>query len=478
MTVVLVLMFMGVFVMILGTLVGYALQQGRYGRAIVAREQALAIAEAGIEYYRWFLTRNPSIMTGGAGLTSPYTHAVADPEGSTLGEATVTATANLQCGAVQWVDISSRGVARSGTPYARTIAARYMKRSVAEYAFLYHSSVWFGSQNRGVGPYHANNGMRMDGWTNSDVTAGVSTMTCDSSFGCSPTQTKPGVWGTSTTTALWRYPVSTIDFAGMALNFTTLRSYAQAQGVMLNPTSVTRAGVTRGGTFSSVGGTDQRGFHLVFKQDGSVDVYRVTSTNSSVYSYNDIDDWHYDYSVITAESFVTNVTLPSGCAIIFSQAKTWIEGTVSGKVTLIAADTGSYAPDIVLNNNISYASSDGTTGLTAVAEGSVQIGLVVPDTMNVRGIFVAQTGLYGRDHYVSAYTPSQYGPYINRSTLNVTGTLVSNQRGALCWGSDGSGCDSGFDARNNSYDRILAFSPPPFTPAVTTDYKLVLWREQ
>lgn len=478
-TTLLVIGFMGVFMLIIGTVTSYAFQQAKYGRALFAREQALHIAEAGLENFRWLIAHNTSaggtIMTNGAGLSSlPTTYTVSDPEGGTVGSATITATPAYQCGATQWMDLSSLGRSNAGVGFPRTLSARYMKRSVAEYAFLYNSTVWFGSTNTGVGPYHANNGMRMDGTTNSTVTAGVATVLCDSSLGCSPSSNQNGVFGSSAVTSLWQYPVSTIDFTGMALNFSTLRSYAIASGVMLNPTSVTRAGITQGSTFASVGGVDTKGFHLTFKSDGTVDVYRVTATNpaNSIFSYNNIDNGYYSYPQIVSESLVANVSLPSTCSLIYSQAKTWIDGTISGKVTLIAADPGSYNPDIILNNNIAYATTDGTTGFTAVAEDSVLLGLIVPNVMSVRGIFVAQSGLYGRDYYYSGGYTNGNDSYITRSTLTVTGTIVSNQRGGVWWG------DSGFATRYNYYDRILAFAPPPFTPAVTSDYSLQLWREQ
>src|SRR3989338_2091155 len=99
-TVILVLAFMGIFALILGTITSYVSTQGKYGRALFAREQALHIAEAGLEYYKWWLGRNQN----GANLTAPVTvdYTVNDPEGGTaLGSATITATPALQCGAVQ-----------------------------------------------------------------------------------------------------------------------------------------------------------------------------------------------------------------------------------------------------------------------------------------------------------------------------------------------------------------------------------------
>ncbi len=97
-TTLLVLGFMGVFMIVLGTITSYAFEQARYGRALLAREQALHIAEGGLEYYRWFLAHNPGNLANGTGLPGPYTYTVDDPEGGTLGSAALTVTGNSQCG--------------------------------------------------------------------------------------------------------------------------------------------------------------------------------------------------------------------------------------------------------------------------------------------------------------------------------------------------------------------------------------------
>ncbi|MDO8553118.1 MAG: hypothetical protein Q7S01_06395 [bacterium] len=502
-TVILVLAFMGVFALITGSIASYVLEQGKYGRALFAREQALHIAEAGLEYYKWWLGRQPSsVLTTGVGLVSPSTYTVNDPEGGTLGSAVITATPSLQCGAVQWIDLASRGTSNSSVGFPRTLLARYMKPSVAEYSYLFNNTVWIGSTDSAIGPQHANNGFRMDGSSNSTISSAVSQVYCDgtaASLGCNGVSPNPGpglkngVFGLSLNQALWQYGIPPIDFPGMAVSFPTLKNYASQNssgGIMLGKNSVIQG--SRTWTWNpptEVGGAETNGYHLVFKSDGTVDIYRVTATNgnNTIYSGNisygstGATVWKYTYPVIATQSqiFVANVLVPSDCSLIFSQAKTWIDGTVKGKVTLIVADPDtSFVPDIIINDNISYTTNDGSSGLTAVAEGSIRIGLVVPDTLSVRGIFVAQTGNYSRDYYYPAtgYLPSAYYPYATRTRLNLTGTVVSNQRAALCYG--GTPCVSGFNNRTNAYDRVLASSPPPFTPATSADYKLSLWREQ
>ena len=224
---------MGVFTLILATITSSALEQARYGRALLGREQALHVAEAGLEYYRWFLAHNPGNLTNGTGGAGPYSYTVSDPEGGTMGTASLTVTGNTQCGALQYVDITSRGISNQNPGFPRTISARHMQHNVAEYAALSNTNVWYGSSSSNVGPYFSNGGIREDGTNNSTVTSALSTFSCDSSMGCSPTQTKNGVFGAGPGSALWKYPAASIDFSGMATNFTTLRGYPQSSRELL-----------------------------------------------------------------------------------------------------------------------------------------------------------------------------------------------------------------------------------------------------
>lgn len=464
-TVMLVLAFMGIFALILGTISSYALMQSRYGRALVVREQALHIAEAGLEYYRWFLNKNPSIMTSGSGLVSPRSYVVDDPEWGNLGTATVTASANMQCGAVRWVDLTSRGVADIHPSYPRTLTARYMRPSVAEYSYIVNTNVWAGADRSIRGPYHSNGGVRMDATHNSDVTSSVSTWNCTTGFNCNPSQSNaPGVVGSGSTPSLWEYPVPTVNFAAIGVDFASLKTRAQ----------------NNGGIFyaAASGGVNSRGYHLIFNSNGTVTIYRVTATEGFP-SYSSQFGYTTEYSRIVSETNLGTFAVPSSCSLMFFEDRVWIEGTVNAKVTVVAAtpNTTSTTPDVYLNGNILYESQDGSDGLTVVAEGSVLIPLVVPDNMRIHGVFVAQSGHYGRDYFSTADLASQYDPYVIRSSLTTVGTVVSNGRTGTSWSCSGTTC-SGFLVRYDYYDQLLAFSPPPFTPTASTDYKFVLWNEQ
>ena len=470
-TVLLVIGFMGIFLLILGTVMSFALEQGRYGRALYDREQALHSAEAGLEYYRWFLAHNPNNLTNGTGLPGPYLYTVLDPEGSNLGTASLTISGATQCGQVQWIDITSLGKSNLNPSFPRTLFARFMRQSVAAYSYLLNSNVWAGSDRNITGPYFSNGGVRMDGTNNSDVMSAVSTWSCDSSFGCSPTQSKAGVFGAGTGSSLWRFPVASIDFAGIASNFAVLKGYAQNSG---------------GQYFApAAGGVNQRGYHILFKSDGTFDVYRVTNT-TSVPAFSSQFGWTAnEYSIIATEVLVGNYPIPPACSLIFVEDRVWIEGTVKGKVTLIAATPADPAttPDAYLVNNINYATNDGTTGLSVTAEGSVLIPLNSPDTMSIRGIFVAQTGHYGRNFYTTDPSFSPYNAnniwstYVVQTSLTTNGTVVSNGRTGTSWSCSGVVC-SGYQNRIDAYDELQATAPPPFTPSATTDYAFQVWREQ
>jgi len=468
----LVVVFIGVFGLVLGTLSSYSLTQARYGRALYAREQALHIAEAGLEFYRWFLVHNTDTLVDGTGLVSPYDYTVNDPEGGELGQAQITATANTQCNSVQWIDLVSRGTSNANTSFQRTLSARYILPSAAEYSYLLNSSVWAGSDRNIRGPYHSNGGIRMDATHNSDVTSAVSTWNCDSGYNCSPTQSNaPGVVGTGSNPALWTYPVPNVNFAAIGVNFTDLKDKAQNAGGIYYP--------------AASGSVNNRGYHLAFNSNGTVTIRRVTSTIGHP-SYSSQYGWGTEYSTINHETLLGTYAIPSTCSVIFLDDRAWIEGVVNGKVTVIAAtpDDSSTSPDAYLRNNITYESNDGSDGLTVIAERNVLLPLTSPDNMEIHGVFVAQSGHYGRDFftnstsYSSSYrVGSSYASYVLQSSLTTVGTVVSNARTGTAWSSGGS-TSSGYQQRYDYYDQLLAFSPPPFTPVASTDYKFALWREQ
>src|SRR4051812_44302160 len=94
----LVLVFGAVFFTILMALSGFVLVQNRAGNVTRAETKSLAIAEAGLEYYRWFLFHFPGSTDNGTGHAGPYVVSYADPEGGTVGTYSLSIGGSMACG--------------------------------------------------------------------------------------------------------------------------------------------------------------------------------------------------------------------------------------------------------------------------------------------------------------------------------------------------------------------------------------------
>jgi hypothetical protein len=355
--------------------------------------------------------------------------------------------------------------------------ARYSQPTVAEYAFIINSSVWAGADRTIVGPYHSNQGIRMDGTNLSTVTSGQTDWTCTGTFGCSPNQTVDGVFTTTVNAnpSLFSFPSSPINFTDLTIDLALMEDRAQNAGGIYIPNS---------GSF---------GYQVIFNGDGTISVRRVTGT-TQYWAYSTADDWFLERKRISASSPYNNYTINPDCPLIFVNDNVWLEGTVDQKVSLAAAGTDIFGndPTIVLQDNILY-DDPFEDGLLAIAEDDVLLGVDIPNNMEVNGIFVAQNGRYGRNMYCEPTLdanncwrwmgywqyvgmPSALRTYVTRNQLDMTGTVVSNGRVGTKW-SQGGTFVSGFDNRSNSYDRNLVDDPPPLIPNTSDVYEFTEWRE-
>ena len=463
-TIILVLVYLGIFLVITGSLVGYVIVQKRAQYAKEDGNTALQIAEAGLDYYKWFLAHFPDDLQDGTGTGGPYVHDYDDPEGGTIGQFSLDVAGDSQCNIVHAIEITSTGWSNDNPNIKRSVFGKYARPSVAEYAYILNSNVWAGADRDITGPYHSNGGIRMDGTNNSTVTSGQTSWLCTSSFGCSPDSTEDGVFGAGPNSALWDFPATPIDFVGLTVDLVAMKDIANSDGLYFNP----------------FGGNPERvGYHFIFLGDGTFDVYRVLNTDW-VWAYHSSDQaWHQDYEVITNENFMGNYAIPPDCGLIFASAKLWIEGVISNKVTVVAANVQNPGIDLdmILSGDITYTAYDGSVGLTAIAEDSVSVPLLSPDDMTLNGIFIAQLGNFGRNYYTTSGShdvPSGYNSYVLRNSLTINGSIVSNGRVGTKWSCGGAYC-SGYNTRVNTYDRNLATDPPPLTPYVSNDFRFIEW---
>lgn len=454
-TFVLVLVFMGVFLILIGAIIGLGVTQHRLNKQKVAKELSFQIAEAGLNYAKWRLAHYPDDITNEERIYS-------DPQGGDLGEFNLEFTGQEQCGILTSINIISTGWTHDYPDVERVVKAQYARSSVAEYAYIIDDNVWAGEDREIKGRYHSNGGIRMDGETDSLVTSAVKEWNCTPSFGCdSPYEVKPGIFGEGEgqEQGLWQFPVKSIDFPSIAMDLTRMKTLAQSYGHYSPPaTDLNPSG---------------QGYHVIFKNDNTFDLYVITRLGA-VYGYSLEEGWHWDYHVIKSESFVDNYALPSDCGLIFLEDDLWVEGKTKGKTTIASADliNPNVDTDVILNGSLTYTTYDGSDGLLIVGEHDVLIPLYSPDKMELDGIFLAQKGHFGRNHY-----PSWYRPWYDREKLEMKGSVISKGRVGTKWSySDGSFA-SGYRKRENTYDRYLMTDPPPLTPYSDNEYGFVKWEE-
>lgn len=462
------LVFGGIFFAIITAFLGFVVTQSTSQTAKVNKEKALEIAEAGLDYYKWYLSHFPDDVTHGTTTPGPYVIPYEDPELGRIGEFALTVAGNSVCGDIASIDITSTGTLDTAPNVKRAVYGRYARPTVSEFAYIINSNVWAGEDRTIVGPYHSNGGIRMDGTNLSTVSSGVDTWSCTGSFGCTPTSNRSGVFGAGPNSSLWNWPSPPINFTGLSVDLAAMKTKSQSHGRYFAPSG-------------------NYGYHVIMQANNTFNLYRVTNTQN-IQGYTTEAGWQYERHVISAETYLGNYSIPPSCGLVFFEDKVWLEGTVNMKVTIAAANvtTAGVSPSMILDNNILYGTST-NAGLLAIAEQDMLVGLDVPSNMTLNGIFVAQTGRFGRNHYcendcmpnngVNEGLPSTLDSYVLQNSLTVHGTIVSNGREGTKWVNQFGVTTSGFQTRNNSYDRDLVSNPPPLTPHTSATYKFIEWRE-
>lgn len=453
---VLVLVMGSVFLMIISSFVGYVITQNQLVNFKFEQHRATEIAEAGLNYYRWFLAHYPGDYTDGTGSVGPYVHQYSDPEDGVIGEFSLEVASSTYCGDIASLDISSTGHTYVEPNAKATVRGRYSRPSVASYSFITNAGVYYGATSVVNGPLHSNQGIRMEATHNSVVSSGQVDWLCNSSYGCSPSQTVDGVYTTSgnATPALFSFPAAPIDFVGITMDLADMQDKAQNNGGLY------------------FGPSGKAGYHVIFLPDSKVEVRRVNSKQNEPNGYA----WGHYMNILKGTSLIGIYDIDPDCPVIYVEDQVWLEGEVEGKVTIAAADVDTVGvdPSIILNDNITYSAPG--AGLLAVAEYDMLIGLVVPNDMELNGIFVAQNGHFGRNYYDTSM-PNAWEVYIRRNSLSINGTVVSYNRAGNSYYNSSGNLLSGFYNRSTSYDASQVLDSPPYTPRTSDVYTFFNWRQ-
>jgi len=434
--------------MIFGSLILMVGNEYQSGRRRSGVETALTVAEAGVQYYRWHLSHAPDDFQDGIGSPGPYVHEFKDPQGDVVGYYSLEIIPPER--GYTNVTIVSTGWTTQYPEIKRTVRAQYGLPSLARYSFLHNANVWFGQGLTVHGRALSNGGIRQDGINDSIIMSAKETYTCGSETGCSPSRTKNGVWGEGGPSTLWEFPVLPEDFDAISVDFVTMKAAAQEDG-------------------SYFGVTSSPGYRIVFLNNGTANVYRVTSTN--YYRGYDSDTGCTNlYQRITNQTSLGNYNLKTH-PVFFFEDQLWVEGVVNGQATVVAArfPINTYNEDIWINNNVTYLAKDGKNHLGIIAQDDIYFGKDVPNDFKIHAVLLAQQGKIIRHHYnyCTGYSNAV------RDHLEIYGSVISNQKSYWNWGNEPS---SGFEVRDVYFDSSSALNPPPFFPA-SGDYEFISWEE-
>lgn len=471
------LVFGSIAVVIIGGLISWAGVNIKASRLAVYREQALQIAESGIDYYRWHLAHAPADYQDGTGTRTPSVHQFYDKDGNVIGSFTLQITPPASGFTI--VTIKSTGKVVDDPTISRSIVARLAIPSLAKFAVVSNDNMRFGEGTEVFGPIHSNGGIRFDGLAHNVISSSRDTYddpdhTGANEFGVHTHVNAPPGSGVNNAfrpaeapasavasrvdifESGRQFPVPAVDFTGMTTDLASIKANAQASGRY----------------FAASG---SQGYHVVFKVNDTFDLYRVTALQavgggcSNTAGQTGWSSWSIRTSGGAGQTLLGNYAIPAN-GLIFLEDHVWVDGQINtARVTLAAGrfpDNAATRPSITINANLLYSAYDGSDVISLISQGDVNVGQYSADTLRIDAALVAQNGRVGRYYYSSSCTNN------SRSTLTLYGMIATNVRYGFAY-TDG----TGYDTRNIIYDANLLYGPPPSFPLTSDQYTIISWEE-
>ena len=471
-----ILIFSTVFLLLLAGLLGFILSQLKQAKYELAYEQALHIAEAGVDRYRWYLVHKSQEIFEGEEVGCPPSDCVdcanceyqfTLPGLGVIGKYQLEIEEERSCGVTTAIGVTAVGWTMQFPDVQRKIKVHYIKPTVAEYSYILNHNVWAGADRTIMGPYHSNGGIRMDGQNNSLVTSEQAEWNCTDSYGCSTCPSEcgwisgqgcicPGVFTTANgSEEFFRINASHFDFEGITIDLGRIKFLTQplpqgeGQGLYFPPST-------------------EEGYHVIINSR-TISVSKITEL-SRVRAYTEEREYYWEHSIISEEDMAVDYVLED-CGLIYFEDDIWLEGEVGGRITLAVANliVPEEKASVWLKDNINYKDGSPLDGFVLVSQNNVLITPDSPDYLELDGIYIAQEGHFGRNHYDS-------WNYAKREELNIFGSIVSNGRVGTKW-SSGSTWVSGYRERQNIYDPELSYYPPPFLPCISEEFGYKGWEE-
>lgn len=435
----------------------------RFSVRSLNKAQAFAIAEAGIEYYRWHLAHAPQDYQDGTGRSGPYVHMYYNKSGISIGQFSLSIVPPPVGSSV--VTITSAGRVFADTSVSKIIQVKMAIPSFAKYAVVVNSNIRFGSGTEVFGPIHSNGGIRFDALAHNLVTSALQSYNdpdppYDFAFGVhthvSPADPSPPATMPSRPDVFMAgrsIGIPAVDFTGITQNLAAIKANALS-----------------GGYYAPSSGA--LGYDLLISTSGLMTFYRVTALSappgdcSNVSGQSGWGTWS-----IQSETFYATSTIPAN-GNVFVEDNLWVNGQINNARVTIASgvfpDNPSTRTSITVNNNLRYTNYNGSDTIALIAQNNVNAALFSADTLRIDAALVAQNGRVGRYYYSSP----ECDPNSIRSSLTLYGMIATNQRYGFAY-TDG----TGYQTRNIIYDSNLLYSPPPSFPLTSSQYTPISWNE-
>lgn len=479
--------FGGIAVVIVSALVTWAGTNIKISKTAVLKEQALQIAEAGIDYYRWHLAHAAEDYTDGTGEDGPYVHDFFDKDGVKIGTFSLDITPPANGSTI--VTIESTGEVLADPEISRTIRTRLAIPSLAKFAFVSNSDMRFGDGTEVFGPIHSNGGIRFDGLAHNIVSSARTSYddpdhSGDEEFGVhthitappgsgivdtfrsneappvSPVPLRPDVFESGRL-----FPVPAVDFVGLTNDLAEIKADAQSDGRY----------------FASSGAL---GYNIIFNEvSGGTDTFTVRRVNTLRAAPNNCSNstqpgWG-TWSIATnggAQTTIGTYAIPDN-GLIFVEDNVWVEGRISDSRVTVASgrfpDNPSTRTSITVNADLEYTNEDGRDVIALIAQNNINVGLFSADDLEIDAALVAQNGRVGRYYYSTNCRTT--GPTINwhtRDSITLTGMIATYNRYGFAY-TDG----TGYGDRIINYDANLLYGPPPSFPLTSDQYSTISWEE-
>ncbi len=512
---------------ILASVVQFVANQAKVAYQTQSREEAFQIAEAGVNFYRWYLAHQTDGKTAmqvrafwqgtspdplGLRSNSPYEREYVDEQGGALGRYSIVVSPPDPSSTIVNVVVTGWTYKYPGTK--RSIKVRFRRPSWSENSVLANDFMRFGEGTTVNGKIHSNSGIRFDGVATNVVSSSLSTFddpdhSGGSEFGVHTHVNVPPATGVNDNQRPLealpnavsqridvfkggrQFPTPQIDFASVVSDISFMRSQATVK-------------------FDNSGA----GRRIILKTDGTMDVCKIDSFDNSTNAISKYSglvagatgayagtngtscsganattvccnnttipcNWIANGTHAKGKCLsMTNYTIPNN-GVVFVANNLWLEGTISNKrVSLVAAElsdepgyTGGGKSVFLGMDNLLYTNFNGNDIIGVIAQKDVEIIRNSLTNLTIDGALLAKEGRVGRVAYTS-----------NKSTITVNGSIATNVRYGFAYVGNDYNCGGGvfvgdgYCFRNLNFDNNLLYFPPPYFPT-GTQYSIDLWEE-